>query len=112
MSARLIYSTWPDQAQAIACARDLLERRLAACVTVLPAAASLFRWDGALQETTESIMLAKTRASAAMALRDAITTAHPYDLPCVLSLAVDPEASNAEFLQWISMETHMQSPEN
>jgi periplasmic divalent cation tolerance protein len=105
MAARLIYSTWPDEAQAKACAAALIDRRLAACVTILPAATSFFRWEGKIERQSECVMFAKTDASRAAALRDALGEAHPYDLPCILALDVNTSDSSAEFLQWVATET-------
>jgi periplasmic divalent cation tolerance protein len=105
MTAHLIYSTWPGAAEAELCAAQLIERRLAACVTVLPGAHSTFRWDGQVQRSTEAIMLVKTTNSQSGAVLEAVRAAHPYDLPCVLAFAVGAEGSNPEFLQWVATET-------
>jgi periplasmic divalent cation tolerance protein len=105
MTACLIYSTWPDDDRAAACGRALIENRLAACVTILPGARSTYRWDGKIQEDNEIVLLAKTDSPRAGAMRDAILAAHPYDVPCILSFAVDATHSNPQFLQWIAAET-------
>ncbi len=105
MTAHLIYSTWPGAAEAELCAAQLIEQRLAACVTVLPSAQSTFRWDGKVQRSTEAIMLVKTAASHSSAVLEAVRAAHPYDLPCVLAFAISAEGSNPEFLQWVATET-------
>lgn len=105
MAARLIYSTWPDEAQAEACAATLIERRLAACVTILPGARSVFRWNGAVERQQEAVMLAKTAADRAGALRDALREAHPYEVPCILAFDVNDGESNQDFLQWAAAET-------
>lgn len=105
MAARLIYSTWPDEAQAEACAATLIERRLAACVTILPGARSVFRWNGAVERQHEVVMFAKTADDRASALRDALRAAHPYETPCILAFDVNPSDSNADFLQWAAAET-------
>ena len=105
MAARLIYATWPDEPTAAACAKALIEQRLAACVTLLPAARSFYRWEGALEDSSEVVMLAKTDVVRAESVRDAIIAQHPYDLPCVLGVEIDAAASNREFLQWVARET-------
>lgn len=105
MAVRLIYSTWPDEAQAEACAATLIERRLAACVTILPGARSVFRWNGAVERQHEAVMLAKTVEDRANALRDALRAAHPYEVPCILAFDVDSTNSDADFLQWAAAET-------
>lgn len=105
MTAHLIYSTWPGAAEAELCAAQLIEQKLAACVTVLPGAHSTFRWDGQVQRSTEAIMLVKTTMLQSSAVLEAVRAAHPYDLPCIIALAVTAEGSNPEFLQWIATET-------
>ncbi len=105
MTAWLIYSTWPDLQTARACAAQLIENRVAACVTVLPVAYSTFRWEGKVQETEETVMLVKTDKHKADAARSALLAAHPYDLPCILALEINPVGSNADFLQWVATQT-------
>lgn len=105
MAAQLIYSTWPDDERASACARALIEQRLAACVTILPGALSTYRWEEKIQQEREVVMLAKTDATRAVALRDAILAAHPYNLPCILSVQLESTASNIAFLHWVASET-------
>ncbi len=105
MTACLIYSTWPDAETARACAAQLIEKRVAACVTVLPVAHSTFRWEGKVQQADETVMLVKTDRRKADEARRVLLAAHPYDLPCVLALDVNAEASNSDFLHWVATET-------
>jgi periplasmic divalent cation tolerance protein len=100
-----IYSTWPDADAAKACARALLEARLIACANILAGATSLFWWDGAVTETTETILLAKTTQNCAPGARDLIASRHPYSTPCVIAWPILPDASHASFLHWIGEET-------
>jgi periplasmic divalent cation tolerance protein len=74
-------------------------------VTLLPAARSFHRWQGTLEDSAEVVMLAKTEWALAETLRDTILAQHPYEIPCVLALALDPAASSTEFFQWIARET-------
>lgn len=83
----------------------LLEERLIACANIFPAGRSVFRWEGRIEDASETIALFKTRASRAEALRDRLITLHPYDEPCVLALDVDADKSAAGFLAWIGGET-------
>lgn len=114
MPACLIYSTWPDAQSAQACAAQLIDRRMAACVTVLPVAHSTFRWEGKVQHAEEAVMLVKTDKTVAGAARDALLAAHPYDVPCILAFEVNPEGSDSKFLQWVAAETMPfgQAPKN
>jgi periplasmic divalent cation tolerance protein len=63
-------------------ARRLVDERLAACVNVVPCT-STYRWDDAVHEDEEAILLAKTTADRYPALADRIVAWHPYDVPCV-----------------------------
>jgi periplasmic divalent cation tolerance protein len=62
-------------------ARDLVERRLAACVNILDKIQSIYRWQGKVEFDTEKILLIKTLEESIPALRDAVFAAHPYDVP-------------------------------
>jgi len=105
MTSCLIYSTWPDAETARACAACLIESQMAACVTILPVAHSTFRWEGKVQQTEETVMFVKTDKQKAGEARSAMLAAHPYDVPCILALDVNPGGSNPEFLQWVAAET-------
>jgi periplasmic divalent cation tolerance protein len=71
-----------------ALARQLVEERLCACVNVLPAVRSVFRWQGKVDVADECLLVAKTTRAAAARLRSRIAALHPYDVPEVLELAV------------------------
>ena len=62
-------------------ARDLVERRLAACVNIFDKIQSIYRWQGSVEDDTEKILLIKTTDERVPALRDALFATHPYDVP-------------------------------
>ena len=64
--AVIVYTTWPTSVEAEAAGRILVERRLAACVNILPGMTSIYRWQGALERGEEAVMIIKTRASSGM----------------------------------------------
>lgn len=103
MEARLLYITAPSQEEALRLGRHLLERRLCACVNIVPAIISLYWWDGAIQQDGETLLLAKTTVSRVQACIDAVRERHSYEVPCVVSLPI--EAGNPAFLRWIEEET-------
>lgn len=80
-------------------ARRVVEERLCACVNIVPSVRSVFRWEGAVDEAEESLLVAKTAASAFDALRDRLLALHPYDVPEVLAL--DVSAGSPAYLAWI-----------
>lgn len=99
----LIYATFPTQEVAEAIGADLVERRLAACVNILPGMTSLYVWDGRLTRDSEVVMLIKTRAALAEAVIAEGRKQHPYANPAFVTLPVI--GGSADFLGWIAGET-------
>ena len=99
----VVWSTYPDLAAAERAAGDLVERRLAACVAILPKIVSIYRWQGAVERSDEAVLLAKTRASTAETVMAALRATHPYELPALLVLPV--AAASAAYGAWIEAET-------
>ena len=100
---RLIYITAEDTEEARAIGRALVEARLAACANVLGPMTSIYRWEGAVQEGAEAVLIAKTTAALADALTAKVRELHGYDCPCIVVLPV--EGGNPAFLDWIAAET-------
>ena len=100
---RLLYVTVANEASGRDLARRLVEKRLAACVHLLPPGRSFYWWKDELVESGEMALLAKTRADLAQTAIDTIAQWHDYDCPCVLSLPI--EEGYPPFLRWISEET-------
>ena len=69
-------------------ARQLVDERLCACVNVIPAVLSTFRWEGRVESAEESLLVVKTTVGQAAGLRARIVELHPYDVPEVLELPV------------------------
>jgi len=99
MDARILLTTAPDRETAERIARALVERKLAACVNVLPGVRSVYRWKGAVEEADEVLLLAKTTADRIEELVRALSGLHPYEVPeCVVLEAGRVEAS---YLAWL-----------
>lgn len=92
-----------DKAEHVA--RAVLEPRLAACVNIVPGVVSLYWWQGELCRDGESTLLIKTRTSLVAELDRAIRAAHPYDVPEVIVLPLDPARGNRAYLDWVRAET-------
>ena len=86
-------------AQAEALARQLVEARLAACVSIVPALRSIYRWQGAVEAADEALLLIKHPHAGFEALRAAVLAAHPYELPEIV--AVPLSQAHAPYLDWI-----------
>lgn len=80
-------------------ARELVERRLAACVNVLPPVASIFRWRGEVERSEETLLVIKTTEARFEALRETILSLHGYDVPEIIALPVT--AGHGPYLAWL-----------
>ena len=101
----LVMTTCDDAAVAERIAHRLVERHLAACVNVLPAARSVYRWQGRVESADEYTLLIKTQASRFEALQAALVEAHPYELPEVLAVPI--VTGSEEYLQWLVTSTQL-----
>jgi periplasmic divalent cation tolerance protein len=93
----------PDMECAQRIARRVIEQKLAACVNILPAVQSIYRWNGAVEETSEIPLLIKTTTDRYDELEAAITALHPYDVPEVIVLPVT--TGLPAYLAWVASET-------
>ncbi|PYQ04179.1 MAG: divalent-cation tolerance protein CutA [Acidobacteria bacterium] len=101
MSERVVVlSTVGSAEDAARIARSLVERRLAACVNVVPGVRSFYRWKGAVVEDDEErLLVIKSRRDRFEALREALLALHPYELPEAIVLPID--AGHAPYLAWL-----------
>lgn len=81
-------------------ARALVDGRLAACVNVLPAMASTYRWKGQVERDTEHQLIVKTTAARAPAVERRIRELHSYELPEFLVIPIG--AGGEPYLRWIA----------
>jgi len=98
-----VYTTWPTTVEAEQAGRALVERRLAACVNILPGMISHYRWQGAVERAEEAVMIIKTRASLASDVEATVRKLHPYDVPAILVLPLESVERN--YLGWLLAET-------
>ena len=83
-------------------ARRLVQERLVACGNVIPGLTSVYRWDGAIQEETEALVLLKTTEDQVEALRKRVVELHSYEVPEFLSLPV--MEGHDRYLRWVAGE--------
>lgn len=103
MDAVIVLTTLPAGADAVALARTLVEERLVACVNVLPAMQSIYRWQGAMQEDDERQLVMKTWRDRLGALDARLTALHPYEIPELLVL--ETAGGGAAYLAWVHEQT-------
>lgn len=99
----LLCNTTPDDAPRLA--RALVEQGLAACVNIIPAVTSVYRWKGEVTHDTEATLLIKVAAERVEAVRDAIIELHPYEVPEVVVLSVDADRSHRPYVEWVRAES-------
>ncbi|KAM6993416.1 divalent-cation tolerance protein CutA-like [Passerculus sandwichensis] len=93
------FVTCPNLSVATELARSLVQRRLAACVNVIPGVTSVYTWQGKLEEDSEVLLMIKTRSSRVPALSDFVRSHHPYEVPEVVALPV--AQGNPPYLRWV-----------
>jgi periplasmic divalent cation tolerance protein len=96
---RVVLTTVSSAEEAKRMARALVEERVAACVNVVGSVASVYRWQGAVEEASEVLLLIKTRVEKLEALEGAVRRLHSYDVPEFVILKVD--GGSAAYLRWL-----------
>lgn len=98
-SHAVVLCTVPTDFDVESLARDIVGRGLAACVQALPPVRSIYAWKGSVEESSEVLILMKTRFDRFEALKDAIRRAHPYDTPEIVAVPI--ERGHHAYLDWI-----------
>jgi periplasmic divalent cation tolerance protein len=97
--ARIVLTTTANPEEAERLARVLVEEQLAACATLVPNVRSIYRWQGKVEDSCETMLLIKTGVEQLVALEARIHALHSYETPEFLVLAVD--AGSAGYLGWL-----------
>ena len=87
----------PDDAQRIG--RALVERRLAACVNVVPGVTSIYAWKGSISTDAELLLVIKTRREKLGEVRSVLLELHPYEVPELIAMPI--EGGHDKYLEWI-----------
>ena len=96
---RLVLPTTANPEEAARLGRALVEERLAACATLIPAVQSIYRWQGEVESATETLLLLKTGPEQLAALEARLDELHSYETPEFLVLGV--EAASQPYLEWL-----------
>ncbi|WP_165460726.1 divalent cation tolerance protein CutA [Atlantibacter sp.] len=103
-TAVVVLCTAPDEATAQELATRVLSEKLAACVTLLPGASSLYYWEGKLEQEYEVQMLLKSDTLQQDALLACLKSHHPYQTPELLVLPV--LHGDSDYLSWLNVSLH------
>jgi periplasmic divalent cation tolerance protein len=101
--AVFVYTTYPSIVEAEQAGRSLVGRRLCACVNILPGMVSVYWWQGAIERGDEVVMIIKTRATLAEAVRAAVRQMHSYTTAAILVIPV--ENVDPDYHAWLMAET-------
>ena len=96
----LVLTTVSNEAEAQKIAQELVERKLAACVNVVPKIQSVYRWQGKVESAEEYLLLIKTTRARVDAVQRAIRELHSYELPEFVVISID--GGSPEYLSWIA----------
>ena len=99
----IAYITAGSREEARCIGRTLVEERLAACANIFDGMTSIYRWQDAIEEATETVLIAKTRAELFDRLAARVRELHSYEVPCVVELRVG--RGNPAYLDWLRDET-------
>lgn len=99
-TTRIVITTAASTEEAERLGRTLVEERLAACATLFPAVRSIYRWQGKMESSTETVLLLKTGVDQLPALEARIHELHRYEVPEFLVLEV--EAGSRLYLRWLN----------
>ena len=86
-----------DEAKEIA--STLIEEKLIACANIQKEITSVYKWEGAMQSETESLLILKTSDQLAEATSQRVHELHSYDCPCILSYNAESESKG--YADWI-----------
>jgi periplasmic divalent cation tolerance protein len=98
----VVLSTCGSAEEAARIARALVEKKLAACVNVIPAVRSFYRWKGAIEDEQESLLVIKSSRALFNQLRAEIEKLHSYEVPEVVAVPIVD--GSERYLEWLERE--------
>ena len=103
MSETISFVTCKDRRQAGAIAKALVTEKLAACVNIVPGVASIYRWEGKVEEGREVLLLIKSTSSLSKKLIARVKALHSYSVPEVVTIPI--ASGNPDYLRWVREST-------
>lgn len=100
---RIVLCTFPSADEARQIGTALVEKQLAACVNLIPAVESIYRWQGKVEQAAEMLAIFKTSAAAYPEFARELSTLHPYEVPEIIAL--EPAAVADSYRRWVLLET-------
>ncbi len=107
MKGWMVFTTVPNLAVGRKLAKEVLERRFAACIHLAPRGESHYWWKGKIEKAQEVAMIFKTSKKALPLLLHVLKDIHPYEIPEILAFRIDH--GNVSYLKWLEEETNPKS---
>ncbi|GAB4179907.1 MAG: divalent cation tolerance protein CutA [Terrimicrobiaceae bacterium] len=99
---RTVITTFADEETAVAVSRRLVEKRLAACATLIPGARSIYRWKNEIHDEKEIIVLFKLSSTTYDLFITEISKHHPYQTPELIT--IDPNQTSESYSEWVLLQ--------
>lgn len=103
MTECMIYITTNSEEEAEIIGRNLVTRKLAACVNIIANMKSIYHWEGKIESNEEVILIAKTKKALIDEIIENVKTLHSYQCPCIIAIPII--GGNDDFIKWIRNET-------
>lgn len=104
----VVYITVPSPEEGEKIARVLVEKRLVACVNIIPGIRSIYHWEGKICDDRELLLIAKTKASLFESLEKEVKKLHSYKVPEIIAVPIS--AGSSDYINWIEANTANLSP--
>ncbi|WP_457641745.1 divalent-cation tolerance protein CutA [Persephonella sp.] len=95
----VVYITTPDENTARTIAKELVEKKLAACVNIVKGINSIYFWQGNIEDDDECLLIIKTRINLFESLENFVKSLHPYTVPEIIAIPI--VAGSKDYLNWI-----------
>jgi periplasmic divalent cation tolerance protein len=96
---RVVFCTFPNPEAAQRISQAVVEKRYAACASLVPSVKSIYRWRGQVQQADETLVVYKTSVACYHALEKFLLRSHPYEVPEIVALPIS--AGSAAYLDWV-----------
>jgi len=96
---RAVFITAANEDQAAAIAKALVEEGLAACVNIVPAIRSIYKWKGEVCDDRETLLIAKTSAARFPALAERVKALHSYEVPEIIAIPITDGSKG--YMDWL-----------
>lgn len=98
-SSSIAFVTTPDHNTAKKLAHGLVERKLAACVNIIPQIQSIYLWEGKINEDNELLLMIKTKTNRIEELSKWVRDNHPYSVAEVITVPI--QSGNPLYMKWL-----------